>query len=115
MGVQLSQAVEPLIRRKIFESEEQAIHSLVREYVLSQVRALQEEIAGFERKYAMHFEQFSAYLHERSQLLETGRFSEEEKQTIGQAVMQEEDNWLDWKASREMLESWLDLQKETIV
>jgi hypothetical protein len=26
--------------------------------------------------------------------------------------MQEEDDWLDWKVSKEMLESWLGLRRE---
>jgi hypothetical protein len=27
--------------------------------------------------------------------------------------MQDEDDWLDWKVAREMLENWLGLQQET--
>jgi hypothetical protein len=29
--------------------------------------------------------------------------------------MQEEDDWLEWKASKEMLESWLGLRQEVAV
>jgi len=30
----------------------------------------------------------------------------------GTAIMQEEDDWLDWKAAEELLESWLGLRQE---
>jgi hypothetical protein len=60
----------------------------------------------------MSLERFGEYLHERSVLLETGPLSTEQRQALGQALMQEEDDWLDWKVAREMLESWLGLRQE---
>jgi len=45
-------------------------------------------------------------------LLEAGRLGAQERQTLGQAIMQEEDDWLDWKAAQEMLDSWLGLRQE---
>jgi hypothetical protein len=64
------------------------------------------------QKYGMHFERFGQYLHERSELLAAGRLSPDEQQALGQAVVLEEDDWMEWKATREMLESWLGLDKE---
>ena len=32
--------------------------------------------------------------------------------TLGQAIMQNEDDWLDWKAAQEMLESWIGVRRE---
>ena len=106
--------MEPLIRRKVFATEEEAVRSLLRGYVLRQIDALRRELARFERKYGMRFEQFVEYLHGRSVLLEEGEFSAEQRQALGQAIMREEDDWLDWKASREMLESWLGLRQEVV-
>ncbi|MBM3189283.1 MAG: hypothetical protein FJZ90_11245, partial [Chloroflexi bacterium] len=102
-------AVESLVRRRIFADEEQATRELVRDYILRQIAALQRELARFERKYGMSYQHFSEYLHERSVLLEAGRLGAQERQTLGQAIMQEEDDWLDWKAAQEMLDGWLGL------
>jgi len=112
MSAEMSVVIEPLIKRKIFVTEEQAIRELLREYILRQITALQREIARFERKYGMHFERFGEYLHERSVLLEAGSFSAEQRQALGRTIMEEEDDWLDWKAAKEMLESWLGLRQE---
>ena len=114
MNTSVSAVMEPLIRRKVFATEEEAARSLLREYVLRQIDILQRELARFEHKYGMRFEQFVEYLHERSVLLEGGEFSPEQCQALGQAVMREEDDWLDWKVSREMLESWLGLRQEVV-
>ncbi|MBM4461104.1 MAG: hypothetical protein FJ011_25650 [Chloroflexi bacterium] len=105
-------AVEPLVRRQIFATEEQAARELVRNYVLRQIAALQREVARFERKYGMPFERFSEYLHEHSTLLETSLLEPGQRQALGRAIMQEEDDWLAWKASQEMLESWVGMRRE---
>lgn len=107
--------MEPLIRRKIFATEEQAGRELMRDYVLRQIAALQRDLARFERKYGMSFERFGEYLHERSVLLETEQFSPHQRQALGQAIMLEEDDFFDWKASLEMLDSWLGLRQEAAV
>ncbi len=107
--------MEPLVRRKIFATEEQASRELVREYVLRQIATLQRDLARFERKYGMPFERFCQYLHARSVLLESGQLSPQQRQSLGQAIMLEEDDWLDWKASLDMLDSWLGLRQEAAV
>jgi hypothetical protein len=112
MSTTASAVMEPLIRRKVFATEEEAARSLLREYVLRQVDALRQEMARFERKHGMRFEQFVEYLHERSALLEESELPPEQRQVLGQAIMQEEDDWLDWKVAREMLEGWLGLRRE---
>jgi Arc/MetJ-type ribon-helix-helix transcriptional regulator len=112
MSTAINAAIEPLIKRKIFGSEDEAIRELTREYLLRQIETLQQEAARFEQKYGMSFQQFEQYLHERSALLRQETLSEQQRQALSQAVMQEEDDWLEWKASREMLESWLGLRQE---
>jgi hypothetical protein len=104
--------VEVLIKRNIFASEEEAINELVRDYVLRQVEVLQTGIHQFERKYGMEFHQFQGYLHERSALLENKSLPAKQLETLNAAVMQEEDDWLDWKAARDILENWLGLRQE---
>ena len=112
MSTSFASAVEPLVRRRIFATEEQAVRELVRDYVLRQVASLQREVARFERKYGMHFERFGEYLHERSALLEASQLEPSQRRSLGQAVMREEDDWLDWKAAQEMLDSWLGVRRE---
>ncbi|MCG2770324.1 MAG: hypothetical protein ABIK79_02990 [Chloroflexota bacterium] len=114
MNTIVSSVMEPLIRRKVFATEEEAVRSLLREFILRQINGLQRELTRFERKYGMRFEQFVEYLHERSVLLQDGELPPEQGQVLGRAVMQEEDDWLDWKVAREMLESWLGLRQEVI-
>jgi len=106
--------IEPLIRRKIFATEEEAIRELLREYILRQIATLRRQVNRFERKYGMSFQQFSEYLHERSTLLESGTLSPEQRQVLGQAIMREEDDWLDWKVAQEMLEGWIGLRQEVM-
>ena len=115
MRAEVSALIESLIKRRVFATEEEAIRELLREYILRQIAVLQREMGRFERKYGMHFEQFGAYLHERSVLLEGGSLSAEQRQVLGRAIIQEEDDWLDWKVTKEMLESWLGLHQEVVV
>ncbi len=112
MDTSVTMAIQPLVRRKIFATEEQAVRELLRDYILRQITTLQREVTRFERKYGMPLQRFSEYLHERSVLLETEQLSPQQRQVLGQAIMQEEDDWLDWKAAEEMLESWLGLRRE---
>jgi len=105
--------IEPLLKRNIFATEDEAIHELVREYVLRQIVLLQEDLKRFERKHGMSFQQFNKYLHERSILLKEKKLSAEQLQALNISIMQDEDDWLDWKVAREMLENWLGLQQET--
>ena len=103
-----------MIRRRIFADEESTVRTLVLHYVLDQVDDLRQQIQALEQKYSMRYDQFDAYLHERAQLLASGTLNDEERRIIGQAVMQKEDDWLDWKSSIELLESWLGLESETV-
>lgn len=112
MSTAFTVAVEPFIKRNIFASEDQAIQELVHGYVLHQIIDLQRTVQGFEKKYGMHFDRFVDYLHVRSTLLESGRLSEQQRQTLGQAIMHEEDDWIEWKAAQEMLKNWLGLRQE---
>lgn len=112
MDTSVSKIVKPLVRREVFATEEEAVRSLLRDYILRQINQLQHQLSTFEQKYGMSFQQFVAYVHERSVLLEEGTFSAEQRKSLGCAVMQEEDDWLDWKIAREMLESWLGLRQE---
>ena len=104
--------LEPLIRRRVFADEKAALRELTRDYVRHQVETLIREVRQFEQRYGMSFDRFDEYLHVRSTLLSSGELSTEQKRNLGQALMREEDDWLDWKATQEILDSWLSINQE---
>ena len=106
--------IGPLVERKLFATEEDAVRTLLRDYMLRQIAVWRRTIVRFEKKYGMRFEQFAQYLHERSILLQSDELSSEQRQVLGRIVMMEEDDWLDWKVARDMLESWLGLRREVV-
>jgi hypothetical protein len=42
----------------------------------------------------------------------SGTLSQEQRQALGRSVMEEEDDWFDWKAAQEMLDNWLGIRQE---
>ena len=104
--------VEPLVRRRIFPSEEDAVRELVADFILRQIDESRAKIAELESRYSMSHERFNAYLKERSSLLITGQLGPEQRKKVAQAVMQEEEDWLDWKIAHDTLQDWLGLQAE---
>ncbi len=106
--------IESLVKNKIFANKEDVMKELVQDYIVRQIRSLKRETTRFERRYGMPFERFKEYLHKRSELLEKGNLSRDEHQILAQTIMQEEDDWLDWKVAEEMLDSWIGLRQEGI-
>lgn len=109
MTATVSELLQPFLQRHIFASEEQAVRLLLRDHVIHQIDALRADDEQFAQKYGMSFERFDRYLRERSALLVSHQLAAEEQRALGQAIMAEEDDWLAWKAAREMLESWIGL------
>jgi hypothetical protein len=99
--------VEPFVRRGLFASPEQAIVEMARDYILRQVEYYRANIQTLEARYGMNYTQFDAYLKARSQTLVV-----QSDPGLNRAVMQEEDDALDWKIARDMLENWLGLEQE---
>lgn len=108
----VTEIIEPLVRHQVFPSVEAAARSLVIDRILREIDRYRGRIAALEQRYGMPFEQFSAYLKERSALLSNGHLDAPQKQKVAQALMSEEEDWLDWKIAREFLEAWLGLQSE---
>jgi hypothetical protein len=109
MGKTFDAAIKPLIKRKIFKSEEDAVQKLLGSYVLQNVDELKNTLQSYSLKYNMDFEQFSDYLHEKSLLLNERKLSPKKRISLGKEIMTEESDLLEWKASKEILESWLGL------
>lgn len=83
--------------------------------MFTQVDRLRKTMSQFEQQYGMSYEQFGRYLRERSALLVSETLTPEQRAILGQAIMREEDDWLDWKVSAEMLDRWLGLQSEVAI
>jgi hypothetical protein len=112
MNANINKTIKLLVKRKIFKTEEEAIQSLLRDYIMGQIAGLRREICRFERKYGMSFQQFSDYIHDRSVLLEKGNLPADQRVNLNRTIMDEEDAWLDWKVAREMLDNWLGISEE---
>lgn len=108
----LTTIVEPLVKRRLFATTEEAVRELMQDYILRQISSYQRQIAKLERKYGMNFTKFTQYLHERGAMLRSKELSPEQRQSLGRALMVEEDDWFDWKVATEMLQSWLGLREE---
>lgn len=70
--------------------------------VSRQIKHYRAIVENLQARYGMTYEQFDAYLSARSALLAANP-----EPALNQAVMAEEEDALDWKIAREMLQSWL--------
>ena len=107
MVSQVVSAVEPFVRRGLFATPEQAVTEMARDYVLHQIERYRAITENLQAKYGMTYEQFEAYLKSRSATLAASP-----NPALNRVVMVEEEDALDWKIAREMLQSWLGLQTE---
>lgn len=109
MSHSVTTIVEPFVRRGLFANPEQAVLAMARDYVLRQIEHYQAVIQDLQSRYGMTYEQFNAYLQARSAALQA-----HPDPALNAAVMAEEEAALDWKIAREMLQSWLGLQSESV-
>jgi hypothetical protein len=109
---QVDKVVEPLVQRGLFETTKSAVRGLAQDYILRQIVRYQETIDNLERKYGMDYDQFNQCLKQRAALLQSTGVSPEQRQPLNQAVMLEEEDALEWKIAKEMLQSWLGLKGE---
>ncbi len=112
MESQVQIILEPFIRRKVFPTAEEAARKLSLEYVRMHVQSHQRKVARLERKYGMSFREFEEYLRRRSKQLQSPSLKPGQKKNLGRTIMDEEEDWLEWKATSEMLDSWLKLKVE---
>ncbi len=67
-----------------------------------QLQQCEEKITRFENRYGMKWEQFDRYTSARTATLREADLTPEQRQTLSQAIMQEEDDWLEWKVMIDM-------------
>lgn len=101
--------LSPLLVKDLFTSEEEALRELVLSYISRKVTELSSGVQNLEEKYKMNFLQFQNFVQKEIQLSQKANL--EEKKKISQSIMTHEDDLLEWKAKREILESWLELRE----
>jgi hypothetical protein len=107
MSAELTAVIEPFVQRGLFPNAEIAVVEIARDYVLRQIERYRAIEAALEVRYGMTYDQFDAYLRARSQML-----SETPDPVLNRAIMAEEEDALEWKIARAMVQNWLSLEHE---
>jgi hypothetical protein len=84
---------EPLVRTSLYPSPEQALKSIILDYVDRQMTQIEAELKRYEQKYQLTFAEWSESLS-------------------GRASIADEDDWLDWEANLDMLDSWRQIKSD---
>ncbi len=84
---QISEIVRPLVLSGIYKNEKLALKDIVLDYLLKKSQNYKLTILKFQSKYELNFKDFSEKIKNN-------------------AKMQEEEDWMDWKAAIEMNEAW---------
>ena len=84
---------EPLVRTGLYPSSEQALKSIILDYIEHQMAQIEAELKRYEQKYQQTFAEWSESLS-------------------GRATIADEDDWLEWEANLDMLDSWRQVKSE---
>jgi len=84
---------QPFVRSGIYASPEQALKHIVLDYIDRQLAWAQAERRRYERKYHCAFAEWS-------------------KSLSGKATIADEDDWMEWEAILDMLDSWQKIKTE---
>ena len=107
MTDQVAAIIEPFVRSGLFATPEKAIAEMARDYTLRQIERYKSVVEQLQTKHGMNYDQFEAYLKSRAKTLVA-----KPNAALNQAIMLEEEDALDWKVAREMLQKWLGLHNE---
>ncbi|MBU1660283.1 MAG: type II toxin-antitoxin system Phd/YefM family antitoxin [Chloroflexi bacterium] len=78
---------EPFVRTGLYNSPDQVIKHIVLDYLERQIAWAEARLQGYEQKYQQPFAEWTQTLS-------------------GQATIADEDDWMEWEATRDMLEGW---------
>jgi hypothetical protein len=88
-----SMLTEPFVRTGIYASPEQALKHIILDYIERQIAWAEAEIQHYEQKYQQTFAEWTESLS-------------------GQATIAEEDDWMEWEATIDMLEGWRQIKTQ---
>ncbi|HID30235.1 MAG TPA: hypothetical protein EYP19_09540 [Desulfobacterales bacterium] len=100
------------VEQGLFDSPESALRELAQDYIVKQINRYQKIISDLERKYGLSYDQFTQYLAKRAASLQDPDLPPERLRILGQEVMREEEDALEWKIARDMLANWLGMKAE---
>jgi hypothetical protein len=72
------------------------------------------ELSKLEEKYQMNFSQFKNFITKKAEVLTEQQFTRDERKKVSAVFMNYEDDLLEWKAKKEILDSWLGYQKGVV-
>ena len=78
---------EPFVKTGICASQEQALKHVILDYVERQIAWAESELRRYEQKHQKGFAAWS-------------------KSLVGRATVEDEDEWMEWEATTDMLEGW---------
>jgi len=84
---------EPFVRTGIYASPEQALKHIVLDYIERQIAWAEAEIRRYEQKYQLAFAEWTESLS-------------------GRATITDEDDWMEWEATIDMLDGWRQTEAE---
>ncbi len=107
MSKNLAEIIQPLIEKGQFESPESAVRNLMTDYILRQIAHYRRTLNKFQKKYGMNYDQFLQYVKERARQVQSNA-------ALQKDFMTEEEDALEWKIAKEMLESWVGLKAKAL-
>lgn len=84
---------EPFVRTGLYPSPEQALKHIILDYIERQIAWAEAELGRYEQKYQLTFDEWS-------------------KSLSGRATITDEDNWMEWEATLDMLDGWRQIKAE---
>jgi len=84
---------EPFVRSGLYPSSEQALKHIILDYVERQIAWAEVELQRYEQKYRQTFAEWTESLSER-------------------ATIADEDDWMEWEATLDMLDGWRRIKAE---
>jgi hypothetical protein len=82
----------PFIQAGLYESEEDFLRDLMKDLVQRKIKSYDSKVRKYQRRY-QNWEKFT-------------------REIKGKATPEQEDEWLEWEAARNMLKAWQKLAKE---
>lgn len=91
----LEKVAKGMVAAGVYKDVETAIHAIAVEQIEKKIAAYQKQVRRFEKKY-------NRSLAEHNRVLE------------GKAVVQEEEEWMEWKGATVMLDAWQKALRELL-
>ncbi len=85
---------KPLMELGLYDSTKEFIRDVTSEFIKHKIETYKKQLKAFEQKYSMSFDAFSRKLKKG-------------------ASIAEEDEWMEWEATENMLKAWEQAARET--